>query len=66
MPVSAKEMMQTDRTVMTITHRIRIRFRNTVRASWRIKFGNRYFNIESILNPNERNEWLDIMAKEVA
>ncbi len=31
----------------------------------RIKFGTRYFNIHSIINMNEENEFLEIMAWEV-
>jgi len=65
-PVSATEQVQTMQNVMTISHRIRIRYRSGMLASYRIKFGTRYFNIVSIVNPNEKNEWLDIMAKEAA
>lgn len=65
MPVSANEVIRAEQMTMTITHRIRIRFRLNIKASWRIKFGNRFFQVVSMLNPNERNEWLDIMAAEV-
>jgi len=65
-PTSARELTQSMQTDMVITHRIRIRYRSSFIPSYRIKFGNRYFNIVSIINPNERNEWLDIMAKESA
>ena len=63
-PVSATERIQSAQSVMTISHRIRIRYRANVKASWRIKFGDRYFSINSIVNPNERNEMLDVMCKE--
>ena len=63
-PNSAKEMVQSMQTDMVTSHRIRIRYRSVLRPSWRIKFGLRYFNIISILNPNEKNEYLDIMARE--
>jgi len=65
-PTSAAELVQSMQTDMVISHRIRIRFRSVLRPSWRIKFGFRYFNIISILNPNEHNEWLDLMCREVA
>jgi len=65
-PVSAAETVQSMQPTMTISHRIRIRYRSVLRASFRIKFGLRYFNIVSIINPNERGEYLDIMAKEAA
>jgi SPP1 family predicted phage head-tail adaptor len=65
-PISANEMIQANAQAMIISHRIRIRYHSTLKASWRIKFENRYFNIISIINPNEANKYLDIMVKEVA
>ena len=63
-PSSAKELIQSMQTDMVITYRIRVRYRSAYLPSWRIKFKTRYFNIESILNPNEKNEYLDLMCKE--
>ena len=63
-PVSAAETVQSMQPTMTISHRVRIRYRSVLRASWRIKFGLRYFNIVSVINPNEKNEMLDLMCKE--
>jgi SPP1 family predicted phage head-tail adaptor len=65
-PTSAKELIQTNSTAMVVSHRIRIRYRRDVKGSMRIKFGNRYFAIVSIINPEEKNEWLDLMCKEAA
>jgi len=70
-PVSAAEMVRSMQATMEITHRIRIRYqRYEIKPSYRIKFtdtvkGARYFNITSIVNPDERQEWLDILAKEI-
>lgn len=63
-PISASEQVQAMQTVMTISHRIRIRYRANIRPSWHIKYGTRYFNVVSIINPNEENEMLDLMVKE--
>ncbi len=71
-PVSAKELVRSMLPSMEITHRIRVRHQRTeIKAQYRIKFtdtvkGDRYFNIISIINPNEKHEWLDIIAKEAA
>jgi len=65
-PVSASEQVQAQATTLIISHRIRIRYRSVLKSSWRIKFGNRYFAIVSIINPNEANEFLDLMVKEAA
>ena len=63
-PISATELVRSMQQTMEITHRIRIRYRSAFRPDWRIKFGNRYFNIVSIINPNEKNELLDLMCRE--
>ena len=65
-PTSANEVVQANSSTMTITHRIRIRYRSGILASYRVKFGTRYFNIVSVLNPNEGNKMLDLMAKEAS
>ena len=65
-PVSASEQIQAAQQVMTISHRIRIRYRSVFKSSWRVKFGTRFFSIVSIINPNEAGKYLDIMCKEAA
>ena len=65
-PTSASERIQSMGAVMTISHRIRIRYRSDIRSGWRLKFKDRYFDIVSIVNPSESNRMLDIMCKEVA
>lgn len=49
---------------VTISHQIRIMYRPGVLESWRVKFGKRYFNIVSIVNVEEKNEFLDLICKE--
>lgn len=63
-PVSAKERIQNSAVTTTITHRIRIRYRRVFRSGWRIFYNGRYFNIVSIVDPNEAHEWLDILCEE--
>lgn len=65
-PVSASEAIQAQGATMTITHRIRIRYRAQIKAGWRLKLGSRYFNIVSIIDQNEAHKWLDLMCKEAA
>ena len=65
-PVSSAEIVQANSPTMLVTTKIRIRYRSVIKSSWRVKFGKRYFNIVSIVNANERNEYLDLMCKEAA
>lgn len=65
-PVSSKELVALNSTSFEITHRIRIRYRSVFKTSWRIRFGTRYFAIVGKLNPEEKNEFLDLLCKEAA
>jgi len=65
-PTSAKDMTVMNTTTMVISHRVRVRYRSVLRSSWRLKFGNRYFAIVSIIDPNEEHKFLDLMCKESA
>lgn len=65
-PVSAAETIQAAQAQMTVTHRIRIRYRSVLKASWRVSWSGRYFNIVSIIEPNMAHVWLDVLAKEAA
>ena len=47
-----------------ITHKIRIRYRTDLHPKMRIKFGTRYFNIISLIDPDERHILYEIMANE--
>jgi SPP1 family predicted phage head-tail adaptor len=64
-PVSASEQISASSQTLTITHRVRIRYRAVVRASWRVLYNGRYFAITSIVDPNMKHEWLDLLCKEV-
>jgi len=50
---------------MVATHQIRIWYYAGIKASWRVKFGSRFFSIESIVNHEERNVQMDLLCKEV-
>ncbi len=63
-PVGANEIIQSDKTTMTVTHRIRIRYRSVISSSWRVSYAGRYFNIVSIIDPNMAHVWLDILCRE--
>jgi SPP1 family predicted phage head-tail adaptor len=63
-PVSASEQIEGMGATMTITHRIRIRYREDVIPSWRINFKGKYYNIVSIINPGMNNRMIEILAKE--
>ena len=47
-----------------ITHKIRVRYKRGLHPKMRIKFGERYFNILSMIDPDERHIYYEIMASE--
>jgi len=63
---TSNERNQASATTLIISHRIRIRYLSVFKSSWRIKFGNRYFAIVSIVNPGEKNEYYDLYCKEAS
>ena len=63
-PLSATESVKSMQTGMVVSHRVRIRYLSVLRPSWRLKFGEKFYNIVSIINPSMKNEYLDILVKE--
>lgn len=63
-PPKSREFYGTGQVQTEIVTRVRIRYRPNVSHTWRVKFGTRYFNITSIVNPDECNQELIIMGRE--
>jgi SPP1 family predicted phage head-tail adaptor len=67
-PLNGQEAIAAMQAGGTITHRIRIRFKPVnIRTSWRIKYGDKYFNIASPpVNLGGENRWMEFKVKEAA
>lgn len=63
-PVSARELWQVQEVQARITHQIRIRYQHGITATMRVLYGSRTFNIRAVLNAEERNIYLDLLAEE--
>lgn len=70
-PLSAREQLDALKLELNVNHRIRIRHpRISITADMRIKWHDhitgtdKYFNIVSIINPDERNMMLEFLAIE--
>jgi SPP1 family predicted phage head-tail adaptor len=63
-PVSANETIAAGGNPMTISHRIRIRYRSDITNAWRIVYAGTYYNIVSIIDPNMRHWALDLLCIE--
>ncbi|MEH7093943.1 phage head closure protein [Neobacillus vireti] len=64
-PISGQEFFSAEKVNAEITHKINMRYLPGLSTNMRIKYGNRYFGISSIINFQERNVLLQIMCKEV-
>jgi SPP1 family predicted phage head-tail adaptor len=63
-PPKSREFFGNGQMQTEIVTRIRIRYRPNISHEWRVKFGTRYFEITSIVNPDECNQELIIMGRE--
>jgi SPP1 family predicted phage head-tail adaptor len=64
-PTSATEQKRAAAPTMVGTHTIRIRYYSGLLASWRIKFGTRFFSIVSIIDKDEEHVQVDLLCREV-
>lgn len=65
-PLSGRELIQAQQTQTQYSHRIRTRFFSDFTEEMRIQYKSRTFEIESIINVNERNRELEIMCTETS
>ena len=65
-PLKSKERLDSMKLENLITHKIRIRYRSGITTKHRINWADRsrVFNIISIINPDERNIMLEMLATE--
>jgi len=64
-PLSGRERENAGQIIGEVTHKITIRYNDTVAVTDRVKFGSRYFDINTIADFDEKNEFMEITAKEI-
>jgi len=64
-PTTGSERYLQQERISETTARFKIRYRSDIDTTKRIKYGNRYFDIISVINRDEANKELILMAKEV-
>lgn len=63
-PTGGDEAYRQGKVQDKVTHRIYIRYRSDIKTSYRISYDSRIFNIQSILNLDERDRWLELTCSE--
>lgn len=64
-PVSGKEFYAAEQAQSSVSHKIRLRYRQGVSTAWRVLYGSRVFRILSVIDWEERHESLLLMAQEI-
>lgn len=64
-PISGKEFFAAETVNSEITHKVKIRYIGGITPNMRIKFNNRIFSIESVINFQERNIEIQLLCKEL-
>lgn len=65
-PVFGRETSAADRQESRVTHKITLRWQSAVTptASMRVLYKTRAFNIRAVLNANEADRWMILLAEE--
>lgn len=64
-PIQGREYVLLQNTQSELTTRIRIRYRSGIKPSMRVLYGTRVFDIQSVIDPEERHIEQQLMCKEV-
>lgn len=64
-PLRGREYFEAHQVQAEVTTRIRIRYRPGVRPDMRVVYNGRIFNIQSVIDPEERHRELQLMCREV-
>ena len=63
-PITGWERLQAGKLTSGMSHRIRMRYDSTISPDMRFLLGSRVFNIRAVINLEERNHSLEILAEE--
>ena len=64
-PLRGQERLIAAQQEASVDFRIRIRYRSDITPANRVKFGDRFFDIDAVINADERNIFLDLMSREI-
>ncbi len=63
-PLSGREAVKAMQMEDSVSHKITCRYKAGITAKMRVKFRDRFFNIRAVINIEEANRFLEIMADE--
>lgn len=63
-PISGREQIQAMQLAGILTHRVTVRHRTDITTSMKIVWGSISLNIRSIINPDEKSKYLELLCEE--
>lgn len=64
-PLAGREYFAAGREISECSTKVRIRYRENVRAAWRATLGNKTWEILSVIDPGNEHKELILMCKEI-
>ncbi|BER92691.1 phage head closure protein [Atrimonas thermophila] len=64
-PLKGRERFVAQQAQSEVTHRITTRYYSGIEPQMRVVYRNRNFDIEVVINVDEKNEWLELQCVEV-
>ena len=65
LPITGRELFAAQAVQQSVSHTVILRYRPGVNAAMRLVFGSRLFNINSVIDPEERRRWLSLTCDEL-
>ena len=64
-PLVGKDYLAAKQVVDEVSHDVTVRYRRGIKPKMRVSYLDRYFEIVSVIDPEEKREWLYLKCKEV-
>lgn len=64
-PLRGNERYTAQQVQSTLTHKVTIRYREGIKPQMRLTYKGRIFDIESVIDIEERHRWLELLCSEV-
>lgn len=64
-PLRGRERFVAQQAQSEVTHRVITRYYSGIKPQMRVVYGSRSFDIEAVINVDEKNEWLELQCVEV-
>ena len=64
-PLRGNERYTAQQVQSTLSHKVTIRYREGVKPQMRLTYKGRVFEVESVIDVEERHQWLELLCSEV-